>query len=125
MKGEHLSAETLDVVTRQMAVAVTRCSRDFRYLWANQRYADWLRRPLEDIVNHQIADVLGPEAFEALLPSFKQVLAGENASYEEEVNLAGIGKRWLSATYTPTFDSGGTVNGWVAVVLDITETRHY
>ena len=123
MKGEHLSAETLDVVTRQMAVAVTRCSRDFRYLWTNQRYADWLRRPLEDIVNHQIADVLGPEAFEALLPSFKQVLAGENASYEEEVNLAGIGKRWLSATYTPTFDSSGTVNGWVAVVLDITEKR--
>jgi PAS domain S-box-containing protein len=113
----------LDVVTRQMAVAVARCSRDFRFLWVNQRYADWLRRSPEDIVGHPIAEVLGGEAFQALLPSFKQVLAGENASYEEEVNLSGIGKRWLSATYTPTRNRGGTVDGWVAVVLDITEKK--
>jgi PAS domain S-box-containing protein len=119
----HLSAETLDLVTRQMAVAVTRCSRDFRYLWANQKYADWLRRPLENIVGHKIIDVLGTEAFEALLPWFKQVLAGEIASYEEQINVSGIGKRWLSATYTPTFDGGGSVDGWVAVVLDITEKK--
>ena len=119
----HLSADTLDVLTRQMTVAVTRCSRDFRYLWANQKYADWLRRPLLNIVGHKIADVLGPEAFESLLPRFKQVLAGEDASYEEEINLSGIGKRWVSATLTPTFESGGSVDGWVAVVLDITEKK--
>jgi len=122
-KRDHLSAEMLDVVTQQMAVAVARCSRDFRFLWANQRYADWLRRSPEDIVGHPIPEVLGAEAFQALLPSFKQVLAGENASYEEEVNVSGIGKRWLSATYTPTRNTDGTVDGWVAVVLDTTEKK--
>jgi PAS domain S-box-containing protein len=122
-KREHLSAETLELVTRQMAVAVTRCSRNFRYFWANQGYADWLRRPLENIVGHDIADVLGPEAFEALLPKFRQVLAGQTANYEEEINVTGIGKRWVSATYTPTFDLEGSVDGWVAVVLDTTEKK--
>jgi PAS domain S-box-containing protein len=120
---DHYVLETLELATKQMAAAVSRCSRDFRYLWANQKYADWLRRPLENILDHPIADVLGSDAFETLLPYFKQVLTGTNVSYEEELNVPGIGKRWVSAAYTPTFDIDGTVDGWVAIILDITEKK--
>jgi PAS domain S-box-containing protein len=115
--------ETLELVTREMAAAVTRCSRDFRYLWANQAYANWLNRSLEEIVGQRIVDVLGAESFESLRKHFERVLAGENVSYEEEVYFPGIGKRWISAAYTPTFDAEGVANGWVAVVLDITERK--
>ena len=44
----HDILDTLELVTNEMAVAVTRCSADFRYLWANQAYADWLQRPLNE-----------------------------------------------------------------------------
>jgi PAS domain S-box-containing protein len=44
-------------------------------------------------------------------------------SYEQEVNFHGVGRRWISATYTPTFDSAGAADGWVAVVWDITERK--
>jgi len=33
---EHSVLETLELLANEMAAAVTRCSRDFRYLWANQ-----------------------------------------------------------------------------------------
>jgi len=115
--------EALDVVTKQMAAAVTRCSRDLRYLWANQRYADWLQRPLDMIVGRPIVDVLGEDAFELLRHHFERVLNGEIVSYEEEVNFQSIGPRWISATYTPTLDANGVATGWVAVVLDITERK--
>src|SRR6516225_8903575 len=101
---------TLETVTKQMAV--TRCSRDFRYLWANQAYADWIHRPLNEIVNRSILEVLGKEAFEALLPYFNQVLRGEMVHYEQETNFQSIGHRWISATYTPTFDGSAIANGW-------------
>src|SRR5215469_16821237 len=114
---------TLELVTNEMAVAVTRCSADFRYLWANQAYADWLRRPLREIVGRSILNVLGKEAFEALLPHFKRVLSGEKVQYEQETNVQGIGSRWISATYAPTLDSEGAANGWVAAVLDVTERK--
>jgi PAS domain S-box-containing protein len=113
--------KTLETVTKQMAV--TRCSRDFRYLWANQAYADWIHRPLNEIVNRSILEVLGKEAFEALLPYFNQVLRGEMVHYEQETNFQSIGHRWISATYTPTFDGSAIANGWVAVVLDVTERK--
>lgn len=119
----HDILDTLELVTNEMAVAVTRCTADFRYLWANQAYADWLQRPLSEIVGRPILNVLGKEAFEALLPYFTRVLSGQRVQYEQETNVQGIGSRWISATYTPTLGSEGTANGWVAVVLDVTERR--
>jgi signal transduction histidine kinase len=118
-----LAQETLELATKEM-LGVTRCSRDLRYMWISHGYAKWLQRPSEEIVSRPIIDVLGKEAFEALSPHFEQVLAGEKSSYEEEVSLEGIGRRWISATYTPTFDPAGNVNGWVSVVVDISERKH-
>jgi len=120
---ERDSLETLELVTNEMAVAVTRCSADFRYLWANQAYADWLRRPLTEIVGRPILNVMGKDAFEALLPHFTRVLSGQRVHYEKETQVQGIGSRWISAIYTPTLDSEGAANGWVAVVLDVTERK--
>ena len=115
--------ETLDLVTNQMTAAVSRCSRDLRYLWVNQAYAEWLQRPLSELIDRSIAEILGGEAFEGLLPYFTQVLDGDDVHYERETNFQGIGKRWTSATYRPTLGMDGTVTGWVAVVLDITARK--
>jgi PAS domain S-box-containing protein len=115
--------DDLELVTNQMAAAVTRCSRDFRYLWANQRYADWLQHPLNEIVGRPILDVVGKDAFESLQGYFERVLTGEKVDYEEEVNFNGIGQRWISAAYTPTWDGDPSADGWIAVVLDVTERK--
>ena len=123
-ENEAQALDTLETVTRLMAVGVTRCSRDFRYLWANQAYASWIQRPLNEIIEHSILDVLGKRAFEELLPHFNRVLSGEKIEHEEEVYFRGIGPRWISATYYPTLDGNGAADGWVAVVIDITERKH-
>jgi PAS domain S-box-containing protein len=115
--------ETLEFVTKQMAVAVTRCSRDFRYLWANQEYANWIQRPLDEIIGYRAEDILGREAFESRRGYFERVLSGERVQYEQETNFRGIGRRWTSATYTPTHEADGAVSGWVAVIIDITERK--
>jgi PAS domain S-box-containing protein len=123
MQESETQALSLEAVINQMAVAVTRCSRDLRYLWANQVYADWIRRPLNEIADRPILEVLGKNAFEVLLPYFNRVLDGENVHYEQEANFLGIGPRWISADCTPTLDGKGNVDGWVAVVVDITERK--
>lgn len=119
----QIAADHLDLVTNHAAAAVTRCSRDLRYLWANPGYAEWLRLPLSEIVGKPIKHVLGEEAFDALLPYFQRVLRGEKVAYEQQVVFKGIGHRWISAKYTPTLDGTGTPDGWVAVVTDVTERR--
>ena len=121
LERELFTQEMLDVITRHMAVAATRCSRDLRYLWASQEYANLLRRPLNEIVGRPIAKVLCKEVFEPQ-DDYRRVLSGETVHYEREMKLPGIGKRWIAGTYTPTFGADG-VSGWVAVMSDTTERK--
>lgn len=46
---EFLALDSLKLIAKQMSAAISRCSRDLRYLWANQEYADLLQRPLDEI----------------------------------------------------------------------------
>jgi PAS domain S-box-containing protein len=116
-------AQQLQIVTESMSASVTRCSRDFRYLWVSKPYADWIARPADEIIGRPILDIIGPEAFEHLRPHFDQVLAGQVVRYEEKIEFRGIGPRWINAVYTPTLDASGVPDGWVAVVIDITDRK--
>jgi PAS domain S-box-containing protein len=113
----------LQMITDTMAAPVTRCSRDMRYLWVSKSYAGWLDRTPDQIVGRDIFDVVGEDAFRKLLPRFQSVLAGERVQYDKQIYLRDIGPRWIHAIYTPTFDAAGVVDGWVAVVNDITERK--
>jgi PAS domain S-box-containing protein len=115
--------EQLQLVTDVMDAPVSRCSRDFRFLWVSKTFADWIGRPPEDVIDRPILDIIGEEAFQQLRPRFEQVLSGDKVSYEEEVDYRGLGRRWINARYTPTVDTTGVVDGWVAVVLDITDRK--
>jgi PAS domain S-box-containing protein len=123
--GEALrqATEHLRIVTESMAAPVTRCSRDLKYLWVSRPYADWINRPTDQIVGRPILDIIGPEAFADLRPRFEQVLGGQVVRYEEKLQYRGLGSRWISAVYTPTRDAEGVPDGWVAVVIDVTERK--
>ena len=62
----------LQLVTSKMPVAVAHCTRDLRYEWVSSRLAEWIQRPVEQIVGKKIQDVLGTEAFLKLLPYFEK-----------------------------------------------------
>ncbi len=116
----QVATQQLALLTRQIKAPLTRCSRDLRYLWVNQHYADWLRKPVDKIVGRPILDVVGKEAFQKLKPRFDQVLSGTDVDYRDTVVYDGIGQRSISAAYRPTLDAAGTVDGWVAFVQDLT-----
>jgi PAS domain S-box-containing protein len=115
--------QQMQIMADSMSAPVTRCSRDLRYLWVSKLYADWLGRSPNEIIGRPIVDVIGPEAFAGLRPHFERVLSGLPVRYEEEVNFRGLGRRWINAVYTPTFDAAGQTDGWVAVVIDIDDRR--
>ena len=119
----RVAEEQLRLVTDNMAASVARCSRDLRYEWVSPVYAQWLRRKQEDIVGHPIVEVIGVEGYEAIRRHMQRVLSGAKEEYVACVNFEGPGLRWIHAVYVPTKDSTGSVNGWVAVVSDITDRR--
>jgi PAS domain S-box-containing protein len=88
-------------IADNMAAGVTPCSSDFRYIWVSSAYASWLRRSKDQIEGYYIQHIIGEQAYAVILPYMESVLI-----------------------YVPTW-SQGQVDGWTAVVIDITDTVRY
>jgi PAS domain S-box-containing protein len=110
----------LRAVTETMAAGVTQCSRDMRYMWVSPAYGEWIGYKPKDIIGKPIVEIMGQDAFNSLEEYFHKVLSGKKVEYEKEIDYRGMGKRWIHAVYKPTHDPNGQVDGWVAVVRDIT-----
>jgi PAS domain S-box-containing protein len=109
-------------ITDNMAAAVTRCSRDYRYVWVSPAYAAWLGLPKEQIAGRYIRDVIGSEGFEEIRPYMERVLSGETVNYTARVHYRSRGARWIQAVYIPARSEDGA-EAWTAVVSDITESK--
>jgi PAS domain S-box-containing protein len=107
----------LQTVADALPAAVTLCSRDLRYLWINRVGAQWVRRTPQEVIGRRMEDVMGAEQLARIRPYIDHVLAGEEVSYEREVDYPGIGRRWVSVRFAPAGD------GWVAVITDIHERK--
>jgi two-component system, LuxR family, sensor kinase FixL len=118
----HLS-EQLQLITDATGAPMARCSRDLRYLWVNKPYAEWLKRSPDEIVGRPIAEILGEETFEQLLPYFNSALSGQQVRYEQRLNMPRVGLVWVSVTYAPTLAPDGAADGWVAVILNLDDRK--
>ena len=100
-----------------------RLSRDLRHRFISHAYAEMIGRRPEEVIGKPIVDILGEQDFHAVLPQIKKVLEGDRVEFEREVHYRDVGKRFLHVVYTPEKDEGGTVTGWIASILDITERK--
>jgi len=121
VRAREIDAEHLESLSKRFAAPLTRCSKQLRYLWVNEHYANWLRKPIDKVVGRSIKDVIGKEAFDHLRYRFDQALSGEVVTYEADANYDVIGPRRISAAYNPTLDARGQPDGWLAYVEDLTE----
>src|SRR6516164_8496051 len=115
--------QQLQLITENMAAGVTRCTRDLRYVWVSPSYAAWQGLRAEEVAGRPILDVAGQDFYETVRPYIERVLSGERVEYETKVKYSGVGTRWIHAVYVPTQAQDQTVDGWIAVVSDVTE-RH-
>ncbi len=78
-----------------------------------------------EIIGGSIQDLVGRDRFERdIQPSFRRCLAGEEVTFQLWFDFAGMGSRFMDATYTPFRDETGETIGAVVVSRDITETKH-
>jgi PAS domain S-box-containing protein len=105
------------------AVGLTRSSRDFRIVTANRKYAEMIGKPLDQIIGHPLKEVIGEQAFETIRPRVERVLRGESLEYEADFDLPTTGPRTVRIGYTPDIGADGSIVGWVASLMDVTELK--
>ena len=117
------SRAQLQFITDAAPVYIAHCDAEGRYRFVNRTYAERFGRPVEDIIDHPIREVVGDEGYRLLLPYIQRVLRGEPVEFEVEANYPVLGQRRMHCTYVPEPASGGAIIGFLAVIADVTEWR--
>ena len=117
------SESQLRLVMDQAPVLIARFDMQTRFRFVNRGYAERLGLRVEEVVGQRMSEVLGEEAFECIRPHVDAVLAGQSVEYEAEVPYQRIGRRYVRCIYEPERNLAGQVQGWIAVVNDVTDRR--
>lgn len=92
---------------------------DLRNRFGNRAYAEYLGTDPESLRGVHYAELVGPEAYEELLPHVALALAGEPSSLDRDVVDHHGRKRRVRCRYGPVRSDAG-VDGFTVLVLDIT-----
>jgi PAS domain S-box-containing protein len=97
---------------------------DGRYLFVNDAYIQAFGQPREAIVGRHVSEFLGRDYYDReVAPRLAECLAGNNVYYDRWVSLPGLGRRYLSAHYSPWAEEAGGQRNVVVSVRDMTEAR--
>jgi len=113
----------LESIIYRTPFMLIRLDRDLRYRFISHAYLELTGRRPEHVVGKRLVDVLGDKDFQAIRPYVEKVLQGNRVEFDREVHYQGVETRYLHVIYTPEKDDSGTVTGWLASMLDITERK--
>lgn len=94
-------------------------STDFRYLRINKTYETWWNKKPEQILGHEVREIVGDQAWLYINPYLQQALSGASVSFDYH----GASGRWVHINYVPDVASTGEVKGIVVNVANITEQK--
>jgi PAS domain S-box-containing protein len=96
---------------------------DARIQFINKMFADWLEKPRGEIVGKTMAEVIGEQAWLDRKPMVEGALRGERQFFVLDLDHHSRGMLVAQTEYIPWVRPGGDVEGFVAVITDVTEQR--
>lgn len=113
-----------DLVVNTLPQMVAFTDRDLVYRFVNRRYEQLFGKPPEHFIGKRLPEVIGPEAWEKAHSYVEAALAGEYVTYETTYQYAPDLVRHMRGQLLPQFDEAGEVQGYWAVLDDVTDYRN-
>jgi PAS domain S-box-containing protein len=115
--------QELRLITDALPALVSYIDANLCYQFVNRTYEDWFSRSRDEILGKSIRELLGETAYQVAEPYINQALAGQITTYEAEISYP-FGKKHITATFIPDFDSNAQVRGFYGLITDISEQRN-
>ena len=117
------SQRLLSLVIDNVPALVSYVDRHQQYRFVNQRYERLYGLPQSHFVGKHVQEILGPEGYAGVEHNIAAVLAGDELFYEEVFKYPDRKQRWMEVQYVPDRDFAGDVQGFIALITDITERK--
>jgi two-component system, cell cycle sensor histidine kinase and response regulator CckA len=113
----------LELITDTAPAYIVQCDSQRRYTFVNGAYAARFGLTPDQVIGKHVREVVGERGYVALERHMDDVLAGRRVEFEQEIPYDTIGPHWVHCAYAPYRDPGGTVQGLVAVITDISQRK--
>ena len=113
----------LRTISDNVPATIARFDRDFRFLYANRRYAVVTGMDVDALPGKRLIDVLGETQYRAIEPHFRRTLEGEMVTYDREIEVSSGQRRWMEVTLIPDVSAEWEVQGVFCIGLDVTERK--
>ena len=116
--------EQYRLVTDGVPVLISYVDRDERFRFVNRAYEQMFKTDRAQLLGRRVRDLVGEASYVNVAPYIARVLAGEAVRYENTVAPPGLDARQFDVSYVPHRDATGAVQGFFAMIVDVTEQRH-
>jgi PAS domain S-box-containing protein len=92
------------------------------YQYANKGYSDWYGHPEEAVTGRAVLDVIGPHVYAQVRDSVRKALAGQQVTYEYQMERQGQ-TVFARSTLVPEISAAGEPLGFFVFSHEITEQK--
>ncbi len=122
------SEQQLRVVTDTVPAVIAYVDNEQICRFANRTYCEWLGKPIEDVIDRHLSEIQTEESYKLILPEIEAALSGERFTLERTSNIRDAREdsdepRHLRLDYVPDINADGTVLGYFAFAIDLSETK--
>jgi PAS domain S-box-containing protein len=115
--------EQLRLITNALPVFIAYVDSQQRYRFNNRQYEECYGIKASELYGKQVQEIVGDSVYQEIRPYIETVLSGETVQYETEIVFPDGAKRDVNVIYIPQFNQQSEVEGFVALINDITETK--
>jgi PAS domain S-box-containing protein len=114
--------QELRLITDALPVLISYVDANRRYQFVNHTYELWFSRSRDEILGKSVHELLGETVYQIVEPYINQVFEGQAVTLEAEIPYL-FGKKHISATFIPDFDSSTQVRGFYGLITDIGDRK--
>jgi PAS domain S-box-containing protein len=119
--AEMFSPGGMLALADELPAMVAFVDKGLRYRFLNKPLGDWFGRPRSEILGRTVREITGEAAYVEREPLIRAALAGERQSLSSTFDHPKRGPLALETEYIPWRDGRGEVQGFIALLTDVTE----
>jgi PAS domain S-box-containing protein len=124
MEALSRGREQLGFITDSLPALVCYLDTEGRYQYLNKAHEDWFGIARSQFNNRSLRDFVDPRTYETMLPYIHRTVKGESCSFEATLGgRTNIPARHTRVTFSPHRNFSGQVEGFVALITDVTENK--
>jgi PAS domain S-box-containing protein len=119
------SEAKLQAITQNAPMLLNLKDLEGRYQFVNEVYAQWVRKPVDEIIGKKITEIFSSETTDIIREQEAKVLTtGEPAEFEAPaISAQGDGERTMQYIKFPVRDDKGEVFGIGTAIMDVTDRK--